>query len=88
MAFATTNTSRENAGSTAVYRGTWTGTSGDANGSVTGSGNCFAADFFANTSAGPANVIRTSISNSSGTWTVTVPYQETVTAGTFAIRFK
>lgn len=88
MAFATANLARDGAGSIAILRGDWTGTRGDANGSVEGRGYCFGANFFANTTSGPANVIRTSVSNASGTWTVTVPYQETVTAGTFEIRFK
>jgi hypothetical protein len=88
MAFATSNLAREGSGSMAVLRGTWTGTNGDASGTVTGSGYCHAAMFRPNTTTGPSNVIQTRVSNSSGTWTVTVPYQETVTAGTFSIEFK
>jgi len=88
MAFATANLSRDGAGSMAVLRGQWTGTIGDANGTVTGNGYCHDATFRPNTTTGPSNVIQTRVSNSSGTWTVTVPYQETVTAGTFRIEFK
>lgn len=88
MAFATANIVRDNAGSTAIMRGTWTGTAGDTAGSVTGSGYVLSATFTPNTSTGPGQVIPTRLSNSSGTWTVTVPYQETVTAGTFRIEFK
>lgn len=88
MAFATSNVVRLGSGSMAVMGGTWTGTVGDASGSVTGNGYCFDATFRPNTSTGPSNAIQTRISNSSGTWTVTVPYQETVTAGTFKIEFR
>lgn len=88
MAFATSNLVRESGGSSAVLRGTWTGTVGDSNGTVTGSGYAFSADFRPNTSTGPSDALQTRISNSGGTWTVTVPYQETVTAGTFKIEFR
>lgn len=88
MAFATSNVARDSYGTVAVMRGSWTGTLGDASGTVTGSGHCLGADFHSNASTGPANPIRPVVSNSSGTWTVTVPYFETVTAGTFEIRFK
>lgn len=88
MAFATANIVRDNAGSTAIMRGTWTGTAGDTAGSVTGSGYVLAAEFLPNTSTGPGQTVPVRLSNSSGTWTVTVPYQETVTAGTFRIEFK
>ena len=88
MAFATSNLASENFGSLRGMRGTWTGTNGDAAGTVTGSGFAVDADFAPNTTTGPSNKIQTRISNSSGTWIVTVPYSETVTAGTFVIRFK
>jgi len=88
MAFATSNLLRDGNGSSALMRGSWTGTIGDASGTITGSGYCFDASFLTNSTSGPANPIRPVISNSSGTWTVTVPYSETITAGTFEIRFK
>ena len=88
MAFATSNISRESGGSVNIMRGTWTGTSGDAAGTITGRGHVIDHEFYANTTSGPANRLMSSVSNSSGTWTVTVPYFETVTAGTFTIRFK
>lgn len=88
MAFATSDVARDNAGSVAVMRGTWTGVVGDASGTVTGKGHVLSAQFDANTTNGPANPIRPTWTNSSGTWTVTIPYFETVTAGTFEIRFK
>lgn len=88
MAFTTANIARDNAGSTAIMRGTWTGTAGDTAGTVTGSGYALAANFATNNSTSPGQVIPVRISNSSGTWTVTIPYQETVTAGTFRIEFK
>lgn len=88
MAFATSNVARISLGSTSGMVGTWTGTNGDASGTVTGTGYCLVARFLPNTSTSPSNPIQPRISNSSGTWTVTVPYQETVTAGTFQIEFK
>ena len=88
MAFATSNVASENFGTLRGMRGTWTGVIGDASGTVTGNGYAMDAEFMPNTTTGPSNKIQTRISNSSGTWIVTVPYQETVTAGTFVIRFK
>lgn len=88
MAFATSNVNRDNAGSLNVVRGSWTGTVGDAAGTVEGRGYCVDAVFQDNNSASPGQNIPVRISNSSGTWTVTVPYEATVTAGTFSIRFK
>lgn len=88
MAFATSGVVKENLGSSGMLRGSWTTSIGDADGTVTGSGYASSAEFRPNTSTSPSNVIQTRISNSSGTWTVTIPNQETVTAGTFEIRFK
>ena len=88
MAFATSNVVREGFGSTAVMRGTWTGTVGDSGGSVTGSGYALSADFIDNNATTPGQEILARISNSSGTWTVTVPYEATCTVGTFRIEFK
>lgn len=88
MAFATSNVVKENLGSTGLLRGTWTTSIGDADGTVTGRGYASSADFRPNTATSPSDVIQTRITNSSGTWTVTIPNQETVTAGTFEIRFK
>lgn len=88
MAFATANVVRDSGGSTAIVRGTWTGTAGDAAGTVTGSGYALSADFMDNNAVTPGQEILARISNSSGTWTVTVPYSQTVTAGTFRIEFK
>lgn len=88
MAFATSSVVRESAGSNAVMRGTWTGTAGDSAGTVTGSGYALSAEFDDNLSTTPGQSLVPRISNSSGTWTVTVPYSQTVTAGTFKIEFK
>lgn len=89
MAFATAYPERHNNGSTYMLTGTWTGSLGDASGSVTGKGHCISARFDTNkASGGPSNAIVPQISNSSGTWTVTVPYSETVTAGTYSIVFR
>lgn len=88
MAFATSSIVRETSGSVAVMRGTWTGTVGDSAGTVTGSGYALSAEFDDHNSTTPGQAILPRISNSSGTWTVTVPYSQTVTAGTFKIEFK
>ena len=88
MAFATANVVRENGGSLNIVRGSWTGSRGDAVGTVTGKGYCTDAKFLSNLTSGTDNVVASRISNSSGTWTVSVPYYEAVTAGTFEIRFK
>ena len=88
MAFATSNVYRDNAGSVNVLRGSWSGTTGDDVGTVTGRGYAVMADFNTNDSTSPGTVIPARISNSSGTWTVTVPYQETVTGGLFSITFR
>ena len=88
MAFATTDIFRDSGGSTSVLRGSWSGTVGDSAGTVTGRGYAIQADFITNDSTSPGQVIPARISNSSGTWTVTVPYQETVTGGQFSITFR
>jgi hypothetical protein len=88
MAFATANVVRENMGSINSIRGSWTGTVGDDVGTVTGSGFASSAEFDANLSETPGEKLIPRITNSSGTWTVTIPYHRTVTAGTFVIRFK
>lgn len=88
MAFATANIVRDNYGTTNVVRGTWTGTAGDDVGTYSGNGYALDAEFDANISTSPGEVIPARVSNSSGTWTVTVPYHVTVTSGTFKIEFK
>lgn len=89
MAFSTSNVVRDSQGSMNKMRGTWAGLDSDgSNGSVTGTGYATAASFLTNNSAGPENPINARITNSSGTWTVSVPYTSTVTAGTFEITFR
>ena len=88
MAFATANVVRDNGGSNNILRGSWTGSVGDSAGTVTGRGRALSADFSPHLTAGPDNKIPTQISKSSGVWTVTVPYNQAVTAGTFEIKFK
>lgn len=88
MAFASANYVRSNAGSLNVLGGTWTGSAGDTEGTVTGKGYAINAEFDTNLSTGPSEVLNPRITNSSGTWTVTVPYSQTVTAGTFTVVFK
>ena len=88
MAFATASVGRENGGTVNILRGSWTGSVGDSEGTVTGRGYATSADFSTNLTSGPDNRIPARISNSSGVWTVTVPYNQAVTAGTFEIKFK
>mgnify|MGYP001563450645 CR=1 FL=1 len=88
MAFATSAPELISTGSAYCLIGTWTGEIGNANGSVTGAGYCTDATFKTNSSASPVSVVPTRISNSSGTWTVTVPNVETVTAGTYEIHYR
>jgi hypothetical protein len=88
MAFELSNVVRDNGGSQNIMRGTWTGLASDTeNGSVVGRGYATSAIFLSNNSNGPENAIPVRINNSSGTWTVSVPYSFTVDKGTFEIRF-
>lgn len=88
MAFATSNLARESSGTANLMRGSWSGVSGDSYGTITGSGFALTATVMTNNTSGPENAIPCRISNSSGTWTVTIPYQSTVTGGTFEVKFK
>jgi len=88
MAFATSNPELLSGGNCFTLVGDWTGTVGDAAGTVTGSGYCLEAVFMPNTSTSPSSVIPCRFTNSSGTWTVTVPYVETVTAGRYSIKYR
>jgi len=89
MAFSTSNLSRDTVGSSYALKGTWTGLDSDtANGTVTGPGYCSDATFKTNNTVGPENDTSVRITNSNGTWTVSVYYNSTVTAGTFQIAFK
>ena len=87
MAFATANIVRKNVGTVNMMAGTWTGNAGDDVGTITGNGYAINAEVDANVSTGPGEVILYRITNSGGTWTVTIPYHQTVTAGTFEIEF-
>lgn len=88
MAFSTSNVVRENSGSTNVMRGSWAGTAGDDVGTVTGNGYAMDAEFDTNDTVTPGEIIPARITNSNGTWTVTVPYHDTYTSGSFRIIFK
>lgn len=88
MAFGTSNVVRESSGSGNILRGSWTGVVGDAAGTITGGGAVLSAMAQTNNSTGPENAIPCRMSNSGNSWTVTIPYQATVTSGTFEIKFK
>lgn len=88
MAFSTSNVCRENAGTVNIMRGSWSGVAGDDVGTVTGNGYAIDAEFDTNDTSTPGEIIPARISNSAGTWTVTVPYHDTYTNGSFKIEFK
>jgi hypothetical protein len=88
MSFATSNVVRDNMGTINALRGNWTGSVGDDVGTITGSGYATSAEFDANLSTTPGEDVVTRISNSSGTWTVTILNHQNVTNGSFVIRFK
>ena len=88
MAFATTNPDLHNSGSSYKLTGSWTGTAGDASGTVTGSGFCTGAVFLTNRTGSPDQTVPVQIDNTSGTWTVTVGSRGTVTIGTYEINYK
>lgn len=90
MAFSTSNLNRQNLGSCNAVSGTWTGTAGDAAGSlVIGSGNVVAYDFDPGLSSnGPSEKPLVSASVASGQTTLSVYYHQTITAGKFRVVFE
>ena len=88
MAFATTNVkSASLGGALKLTTGDWTGTAGDAPGSLLlGAGKVYQAEFLDNLSTGPAQiVVKVSPSGTAGIVTLTVYNSNTVTAGTFSV---
>ena len=87
MAFAITNARTGTVGNLKMYAGDWSGTQGDANGTVTLSGGrCYSAEFSNfDASSQEDRPTPTSISESGGTITVTVANLNTVTSGRFII---
>lgn len=86
MAFSSTVQSCENRGSCTEVRGTWTGSAGDAAGTLTVAGIALSAEFLQNLSSGP---LQGAVPVSGiGTATVTVYNLSTVTGGTFRVTYK
>lgn len=87
MAFAATNVQRTNIGNLKTTRGDWTGAVGDASGSfgVEG-GRVYFADFNAQPASGSyQQQVPYSVSVTGAVATITVYYNEAVTAGQFFI---
>jgi hypothetical protein len=88
MAFATANVRKSVFGDLKVTAGDWTGSAGDANGSVTvEGGRVYLSEFNSQDSNnGPTQFIETFISSTgSTTVTVSVANRNTVTIGRFVI---
>lgn len=86
MAFASSNIRKGTAGDLKITAGQWTGTAGDASGTVTAEGSqLFHAQFSTNDTTGPFQIVPFTWSASGSVITVTVHNRETVTAGTFII---
>lgn len=87
MAFATTNVRTSSFGDLKVYAGDWSGSQGDSNGSITLSGGRVYLINFTNFDATSQEDRPTpvSVTESSGTITVSVSNQNPVTTGRFII---
>lgn len=89
MAFATSNVSRGVQGNHKVLTGNWTGTVGDAAGTLTlEGGTVYDMAFNSHKTDGPVERCHAAHTSTSGAIaTVTVYNHETVTAGTFRIEY-
>lgn len=87
MAFATSNVQRSVFGNLNVTRGDWTGTMGDAAGSLTvGGGRVYLAEFSVQAASTPVERVPVSVAAASGnTSTLTIHNRMTVTRGRFLI---
>ena len=88
MAFATANVRNGVAGDLKILAGDWTGTAGDADGTMTiASARIYSAFFRAEDSTTPVDIIYvTNTSVATGTTTtLTIPNRETVVRGRFII---
>lgn len=87
MAFATTNVKKTVFGNLKVMVGNWTGSAGDAPGTIQAEGGqIYLSNFMPNATSGPSMAETfTSPSGTAGIVTLTVYNQGTVTAGTFII---
>lgn len=88
MAFATSNVQTESVGKLRMTYGQWTGSLGDAAGSLTvGGGQMWFSAFNTNLASGPQQVdpVVATPSGTAGILTLTIPNQNAVTAGTFIV---
>lgn len=90
MAFATSNLKKSYIGNHFRLMGDWTGAVGDADGTVTlKGGRVYKADFMIEDGdQGDDSPVPVTITESSGTLTVTVHNRSTVTNGRFVIEWK
>lgn len=88
MAFATTNVRTGAAGNLRFYCGDWSGSVGDADGTLTlGGGRVYLAEFINGDSDETKEKAAVDISESAGTITLTVSNHMEVTTGRFIIIF-
>lgn len=86
MAFASSNIRKGTAGDLKITAGNWTGSLGDASGSVVIEGSqLYAAQFSTNDSTGPFQFVPYTWSVSGSVITISVHNRESVTAGTFIV---
>lgn len=89
MAFSTSNVQRTVWGNMRIMYGQWTGAVGDAPGTITVSGGqLWLSVFNTNLSTGPQQVpslVSEGPTGTTGILTLTIPNQNTVTAGTFMV---
>lgn len=87
MAFSTSNIRSATMGNLKVYAGDWTGSAGDANGTITlAGGRVFAAHFsILDSDSGEDRPVPWSATESGGKLTVSVANRSAVTTGRFII---
>ena len=86
MAFSATNLRRGVAGDLKITAGNWTGSAGDANGSLNVEGGViYLAQFAPNDTVSPGQEPLVTFSTSGGITTLSIANRETVTAGTFIV---
>lgn len=87
MAFATSLPRTGTDGDALTRTGKWTASVADAAGTIAVRGKVLGREFLMNVSSGPSERVRTSLSNSSGTDTITIYHHGAVTDGSYVIRY-
>ena len=86
MAFATSNIRKGTCGDLKITAGNWTGSVGDASGTITVEGSqVYSVVFTTNDTTGPSQVVPYTYTVSGAVATVTVHNREAVSGGTFVI---